>query len=237
MKEFDRDHLAAADGKDGKSALVAVDGKVYDVSTSKKWAGGSHMNRHQAGRDLSGDIKAAPHGPEVLERFEAVGVLRESPKERPAGLKGTVDSWLERHPFFRRHPHPAVVHIPVGLLTIVPVFEAVALITGSAHMEWTALCCFVVGLVSIPAAMATGYFTWWINYDGVDSPVIAAKRRLAWIALATGVVTLLLRFGAVTDSLRIDTVGTLLYVVALVTTCGLAGCVGFLGGKLTFPYE
>lgn len=237
MKEFNLDELAAADGKEGKPALVAVGGKVYDVSVSKRWTRGSHMNRHHAGKDLSDDIKAAPHGPEMLERFEMVGLLRQQEAERPAGLKGTVDAWLEKHPFFRRHPHPAVVHLPVGMLTVAPLFEAIALVTSSPRMDWAALCCFFMGFISIPPAMATGYFTWWMNYDAVDSPIVKAKRRLAWTALVIGTVGMAVRILAVTDPLRLDQPGTIVYVIALLVTSGLACCVGFLGGKLTFPFE
>lgn len=237
MKQFNPDEFAAANGKDGKPALVVVDGKVYDVSSSKKWAQGHHMNRHHAGHDLSGEIKAAPHGPEVLERFDMVGTLSQPSEKQVSGLKGTIDAWLDKHPFFRRHPHPAIVHIPVGLLTVAPLFEAIALIWGPPRMEWAALCCLVVGLASIPAAMASGYFTWWMNYDAIDSEIIRTKRRLAWIALAVGVIGLLLRLLVVSDPLRIGEIATILYVGAFAVTSGLAGYVGFLGGKLTFPYE
>ena len=76
MKEIDLEELEQSDGKDGKPIYVAYQGKVYDVSGSKLWKTGRHMNRHQAGRDLTTDIQAAPHTPEVLERYPQVGVLR-----------------------------------------------------------------------------------------------------------------------------------------------------------------
>ena len=60
--------------------LVAVEGKVYDVSASKRWVRGEHMKRHRAGTDLTNDIKAAPHGLEVLERVEAVGLYEQATK-------------------------------------------------------------------------------------------------------------------------------------------------------------
>jgi predicted heme/steroid binding protein len=77
MEDFDRETLASYDGSNGKPVYVAYQGKVYDVTRSKLWAGGAHMKRHVAGADLTGDIEDAPHDPDVLKRFRQVGMLRE----------------------------------------------------------------------------------------------------------------------------------------------------------------
>jgi predicted heme/steroid binding protein/uncharacterized membrane protein len=237
VKSYTANELAEANGEDGRSTLVAVEGKVYDVSTSKRWVRGSHMKRHHAGTDLTKDIKAAPHGLEVLERFESVGTYEETREEPSEGLKSRVDLWLDRHPFFRRHPHPAVVHIPVGVLTVAPLFEIGAVATNSPCTEWTALCCSIIGLLSIPAAMMTGYFTWWINYDALDSPIIVMKRRLAWIALVLGVLAISLRLLMIGDPLETRSIYVIVYILSLVTLTIIVSYIGFLGGKLTFPYE
>ena len=68
MKEFTLEEIKKSNGKEGSLALVVYKGKVIDVSGSNLWKGGLHMNRHNAGNDLSSDILAAPHTPEVLER-------------------------------------------------------------------------------------------------------------------------------------------------------------------------
>ena len=52
MKVYTSEELSKVDGTGAAAVLVAVNGKVYDVSSSKKWVRGRHMNRHQAGRDL-----------------------------------------------------------------------------------------------------------------------------------------------------------------------------------------
>jgi len=75
MKTFSVEEISKSDGKDGNPSLVVVESRVYDVSSSKRWTGGIHMRRHQAGSDLTLDLKAAPHGTEVLERVELVGQL------------------------------------------------------------------------------------------------------------------------------------------------------------------
>ena len=91
MKEFDKESLTEFDGKDGKPVYVAHQGKVYDVSASRFWKTGTHMKRHPSGRDLTAEITAAPHGPEVLERYPQVGILKKvETTERP------MPGWLDK---------------------------------------------------------------------------------------------------------------------------------------------
>jgi predicted heme/steroid binding protein/uncharacterized membrane protein len=237
MKVYTLEELSQVDGAGGSTILVAVNGKIYDVSKSKKWARGRHMNRHQAGRDLSTDITAAPHGLDVLERFEVVGTYEASRKYPNEGLKATISSWLDRHPFFRRHPHPAVVHLPIGLSVALMLFEAAALLTGSPATEWAALLCLIVTVLSLPAAMITGYFTWWMNYDAIVSRTIRRKRRLAWIALAVGLFAAIWRGMGLENPVQLTDLHVVIYAAAVLALSVIVAVIGFLGGTLTFPYE
>ena len=72
-KRFTGNELEGYDGAGGSKTLIAAVGKVYDVSSSQLWKGGSHGGRHRAGQDLTEYLDDAPHGPEVLERYEMVG--------------------------------------------------------------------------------------------------------------------------------------------------------------------
>lgn len=74
-KKFTLDELAKYNGKNGKAAYIAYNGKVYDVSDSPFWMDGEHLGVHQAGKDLTDEIDAAPHGPENLKRIKAIGTL------------------------------------------------------------------------------------------------------------------------------------------------------------------
>ncbi len=140
MKEFDRETLATFNGENGRPIYVAREGKVYDVTASKLWKGGNHMRRHQAGRDLSVDFGAAPHGEEVFARVEQVGVLK-----MPADLAAErpVPAWLAallaRYPFLGRHPHPMLVHFPIVFMMSAFGFSLLALLTGNRHFGTTAL--------------------------------------------------------------------------------------------------
>ena len=76
MKEYTREELAQCTGQDGKPALVACDGKVYDVSESYHWRAGRHHVLHHAGADLTAELQQAPHGAQLLERVPVVGTLQ-----------------------------------------------------------------------------------------------------------------------------------------------------------------
>lgn len=69
------DELARCDGREGRPALFAFDGSIYDATGSRLWKQGSHMGRHQAGGDLTEVLSQAPHGVEVLTRLTIVGRL------------------------------------------------------------------------------------------------------------------------------------------------------------------
>jgi len=129
-----------------------------------------------------------------------------------------------------------VVHIPIGLAVAMPVFEVFGLVAGSEFTEWAAYCCLILVLLSLPAAMATGYFTWWVNYDCARFGTVNWKRGLAWVALALALAAVLLR-AFIFNPLTIRDPVVLIYFVIVLILATILGIVGFLGGKLTFPYE
>lgn len=69
------DELAACDGKEGRPACFAFEGKIYDATESRLWKQGVHMGRHNAGGDLTDALKQAPHGRDKLSAMGVVGTL------------------------------------------------------------------------------------------------------------------------------------------------------------------
>jgi predicted heme/steroid binding protein len=69
------EQLASYDGKEGRPAFFAYEGKLYDASASKLWKQGVHMGRHNAGMDLTEALKLAPHGSEKVAAMPGVGTL------------------------------------------------------------------------------------------------------------------------------------------------------------------
>ena len=82
MKKFTKVELSKYNGKNGMPIFVAYQGKVYDVSSSFLWEKGKHQVLHKAGLDQTEDLKLAPHGAEMFEKFPLVGILEHSYKRR-----------------------------------------------------------------------------------------------------------------------------------------------------------
>ncbi|MCL2685621.1 MAG: cytochrome B5 [Candidatus Bathyarchaeota archaeon] len=75
QKKVTRQELEANNGKDGKPAWIAYQGKVYDVSESSFWSDGEHMGMHNAGKDLTEDLDMTPHQDENFNKLKLIGEL------------------------------------------------------------------------------------------------------------------------------------------------------------------
>ncbi len=232
-KEYDTQALAECDGSAGKPACVAIDGAVYDVSASKLWKGGLHMKRHRAGGDLSADISAAPHGREVLEKVVRAGTLKkETAAERP--MPAWLEGLLEQAPFLRRHPHPMVVHFPIVFMYSATVFDILYVLTHERSFEATAYYCLAGGILFMPPAMLTGWFTWWLNYQAKPMRHVAIKKRLSWVLLAAAVAAFAWRF-CVPGVMDEPGAGRVVYIGMLLSLAPIVSVIGYHGGELTFP--
>jgi predicted heme/steroid binding protein len=86
---FTHTDLLSFNGTEEKPTYIAVGGDVYDLSESPAWQEGRHMGQHFAGRDLTNDFTAAPHGRDVLEKFSKVGKLWKGARETPPLISTT----------------------------------------------------------------------------------------------------------------------------------------------------
>ena len=235
MQEFDRESLARFNGQDGKPAYVACRGKVYDVGASRMWKAGAHMKRHAAGLDLSRDILAAPHGEEKLEDLPQVGVYQEAAGQEPA-LPPLLEKFLNRYPFFRRHPHPSLVHFPIAFLVAPAVFNILFLITDAVGFETTAFYCLGAGILCALPAIVSGYFTWWVNYQAKPMRPVQIKVALSWLLFVVGIPAFTVRLSH--PGLRYDPgMGYGGYLLATFMLAALVGAIGWYGGGLTLPLE
>jgi len=73
--ELTLEELKTYNGKDGKPAYIAFEGKIYDVTNHPRWATGTH-NGNLAGSDLTEAIKAAPHGTSKINTLKEVGIIK-----------------------------------------------------------------------------------------------------------------------------------------------------------------
>ena len=235
MEDIDAETLARSNGKEGHPVYIAYKGRVIDVSKSKLWQTGVHMGRHAAGTDLSAKIGAAPHGPEVLDRYPQIGSLKaRAPAER--AMPAFLAKFLSRYPFFRRHPHPAAVHFPVAFMAAVSGFYLLYLLTGVTSFEITAVHCLGAGILISLVAMGTGLFTWWLNYMAKPVRQVTIKIILSCIMLADAVVAFTWRLAYAGVVNRLEGTGAI-YLLLVLALGPLALAIGYFGGTLTFPLE
>jgi predicted heme/steroid binding protein/uncharacterized membrane protein len=235
MKEFDDESLKKFNGQDGKPVYVAHQGKVYDVSASRFWKTGTHMKRHPSGSDLASEITAAPHGPEVLERYPQVGILKKvETTERP--MPGWLDNLLKSFPILRRHPHPMVVHFPIVFMFSTALFNLLYLLSGYRSFEVTAMHCLGGGVLFIPIGIVTGFFTWWLNYLAQPSKGIKIKIYCSLILLAAALIAFIWRLAS-PEVLISFSGSSLIYLILIFSFPVLVSIIGWYGAKMTFPIE
>jgi predicted heme/steroid binding protein/uncharacterized membrane protein len=230
--ELSPEELAEKDGKEGRPVYIAHQGSIYDVSQSKLWKTGSHMKRHASGKDLTVDIGAAPHGPEVLERYPRVGVLKVKADEG----KTFLEPLFQKLPLLRRHPHPMSVHFPIVFMLSAAFFTLLYLVTGRPSYDTTALHCLAGGVFFTPLVIATGFTTWLVNYSGRRMRAINIKIALSIAMLAVSLTALIWRVkapGVLTD---LSGAGCL-YLLLVFSLVPMVLVIGWNGAKLTFPIE
>jgi predicted heme/steroid binding protein/uncharacterized membrane protein len=232
MKEFTSEELVSFNGKDGNPVYIAAHGKVYDVSNSRLWSKGLHMNRHPSGKDLAGELSAAPHGPEVLERYPQVGILKKGPPEELKHLPPFLQNLLQIFPMARRHPHPVLVHFPIAFSMAASFFLLLHLIFGTPSFEITSYYLLLLGGIASPFAIATGLLTWWINYRLKLTHFIKKKIELSVLLLVLEIILIFWRSFSTEGDQR-----HLVYFIMMMILTPVVLLLGYYGGQMTFPPE
>ncbi len=233
MKEFDPEAIVSFDGKEGRPVYVVYEGRVFDVSGSKLWKTGLHMNRHPAGRDLTADLEAAPHGAEMLDRYPQVGTVRMQ-NGPDAALPKPVADLLERFPFLRRHPHPMMVHFPIAFTVSPGLFYLLYLLSGIRGFETTSFFCLGAGIVFTVPGVLTGFLTWWLNYQARPLRPVRMKIIFSTVLATVSLCAFLLRLlfaDAVLSGAGIE----MLYLLLLLALIPIVAAIGWFGASLTFP--
>jgi predicted heme/steroid binding protein/uncharacterized membrane protein len=218
MREMDGQELKRMNGKEGNPVYVGFQGKVYDVTESSLWNTGVHMARHAAGQDLTAEMEAAPHGPEVLDKFPQVGILKKSgPSAHVKPLPSFLQKAFDRYPLLRRQPHPMTVHFPIAFLMATPLFLVLYALTRNSSFE-----------------TATGFFAWWVNYGAILTTQVKYK---IFLSIVLCVVEGILAIWRVLDPLIIIQSGNLWWIYAILIFClvPLVTILGHIGGKMVFP--
>ena len=138
-----------------------------------------------------------------------------------AFIYGILESVGFAHPL-----HPALTHIPMGMVMGAVIFRVMAVFSPLKHLSQTGYHCAVVALLGAPPTILFGWMDWQYRYGGQWEFLIGLKMILA---LAMLVILGLIVAMDDPDSPKLD-LRSFLYLLALLNAIGL----GFAGGELIY---
>lgn len=155
---------------------------------------------------------------EELDSFEDFEIVETDLSPGPAELVGRM--------------HPAMVHFPIGWITLVLLLDLLTLVFGRRELEPAGLWALALGLLAFVPAVATGLLR--AGYTTVSAGIyhpVETHRNLAFLVLLICVTALATRWKA-----RKNLTGTVqwVYLAMMAVAAGLIGFVGHLGGKMVY---
>lgn len=224
------EQLASFDGKDGRPAYFAYEGKVYDASQSKFFRNGVHARIHKCGEDLTDALKAAPHDESViLERLPVVADL-----ELPTDIAPPTTREKLQDLYHQYHPHPVMVHFPIALKIFGAALLLLFFMSRNPHHETASYYAILGGtLFSIPA-IAAGILSWWLNYGMRWTRIFTVKFWGSMALLVLGMATVVMRMSIPTVAWQADAAG-IIYASLYLLQVPIVIAVSYYGGKLSWP--
>jgi ABC-type spermidine/putrescine transport system permease subunit II len=128
-----------------------------------------------------------------------------------------------------------VVHFPMAIFIIAPLFLAwYYLISPAQGLLDAVLYLYILGTLSMPAAIGTGILAWLVNYSGKPNPIIIRKTVFSVLLLVFDVIIIAALF--IKPAILQNPTGWKIIVPALIFLClPLVSIIGEHGGKLVFP--
>jgi uncharacterized membrane protein len=116
------------------------------------------------------------------------------------------------------------------------VFNLLYLITGVKAFETTAFHCLAGGILFTFVAVATGFYTWWLNYMAKMLKPVKIKIPLSLLMLTVAVIIFIWRVMVpdIMDSLQGP---GLIYLVLVLSLSVFITIIGWNGAAMTFPIE
>jgi len=232
----DAEELSRFDGKEGRPAYIAYKGVVYDVTDNPMWEGGSHMDRVEAGRDLTEFLQDAPHGEEVFDSLDIIGKLETTPsipkeethKKTESSCKTALKAWYKRY-----HPHPMTVHFPIALHFFAGGMDLLFLYSPSKAYEVAVFYSFFVATVMGLVAMVPGLLSWWVNYNLSMARPFAVKLYVALFTLIVGFIGIALYLEEPGVAYGVSLESCLYHGIIFVTVLSVI-VLGYFGGKISW---
>ena len=128
------------------------------------------------------------------------------------------------------------VHFPIVFMFSTTVFTLLYLITGVKAFETTAFHCLGAGVFFNMVGIATGLYTWWLNYMAKMLKPVKIKIPLTLAMLVTSIILFIWRLSDPQILEQLDGVG-LLYLLLVLSLSGMVTVIGWNGAAMTFPVD
>jgi uncharacterized membrane protein len=200
------------------------------------WKTGTHMNKHFAGKDLTVQLSAAPHGEEVFSKFKIVGTFKVS-----AAQDERIPKWLsnliEKHPSLKRHPHLSLVHFPLAFMIGSSLFALLYALFGVKSFNATVFDLMIAGLVFSVFAIVSGFFTWYLNYMSKPIKAVIIKIVFSFILDADAVILIWWRSldSNILINVRNFSFNSWIFFIMTLLLALFAMIIGYYGGELVYP--
>ena len=125
------------------------------------------------------------------------------------------------------------VHFPIAFLMVTPLFLILYAVTRNNSFETTGFYMLCLGVLGSAAAMATGFFAWWVNYGAVLTTYVKYKIFLSILLFAVAGILVIWRF---LDPVVLTQPGSLwwVYTLLIFSLVPLVTLLGHIGGKMVF---
>jgi uncharacterized membrane protein len=130
----------------------------------------------------------------------------------------------------RRHPHPMIVHFPIAFLMGASLFILLHLLFQNLSFEIVSFYLLILGAISSPFAMATGLFTWWVNYRLKLTQFVRRKIQLSILLLVFEIILIIWRSSN-------QEIFNPIYFIVMLLLAPVVTLLGYYGGQMTFPTE
>lgn len=222
-----KNDVAAKNGQEGNDSYIVYEDKIYNVTGSRLWKNGNHVNRHKAGEDLTEFMSMAPHGAEVLEKFECIGEIEDNFRE-----VSKKDRYRQLYSKF--HPHPIVLHYPMGLIGFSAVMLFLFLLTGNRNFEHASYYSLFGGVLTTFPTIASGVLSWWINYEMIMTNIFKNKIISSLALVLVSSFALIIRILIPDVALGSDFL-SYLYIASVFISVPIMTVAAYNGGKITWP--
>jgi len=143
---------------------------------------------------------------------------------------------LDRFPQLRRRPHPLLAHFPIVFLLSATFFSVLYRFTGNHSFDDTAFYCLGGGLLTLPLTVATGFFTYRLNFSSSADQTVRLEKALSYAVMTIALTAFVWRWlnpRVLTDLSGVN----LIYFVLVLSLTPLVTANGYFGGMVTFPLE